>query len=449
MFWQFCFVKNIFIVICVCLSSFVYAGDTLFVPDPDTTINSSLKPINAAGPHNTEELNIYEQRLGFLDAKSPMDLSYNQKVHPFIDSYVGRNRSLISRMQGIKELYFPLFEQQLDKYNLPLEFKYLAIVESALNPRAKSNSGATGLWQFMYLTGKEFGLEVTSYIDERQDPLKSTKAACEYFIKLYDMFGDWNLVLAAYNGGPGYLQRKINDIGTYDFWELYPHLRKETRNYIPTFIAVNYIMNYAEQHNIFAESINIKINKIDTLTIKKQVEINTIIEMLCVNKETINYLNPSYKKDVFPVNSILFLPSYAINDFLTNEQANYLFIDAVDSKEILINEDRIIYEVVKGDYLGRIAKEFRVRVFELKAWNNLTDTKLDPGEKLIVYVKKEQEGLKKKPKVKKKEHIVQPGDTLWGIAKKYDGLSVWKIKSLNNLESDNLKPGTKIILPTI
>ncbi|MBU45818.1 MAG: lytic transglycosylase [Flavobacteriales bacterium] len=449
MFWQFCFVKNIFIVICVCLSSFVYAGDTLFVPDPDTTINSSLKPINAAGPHNTEELNIYEQRLGFLDAKSPMDLSYNQKVHPFIDSYVGRNRSLISRMQGIKELYFPLFEQQLDKYNLPLEFKYLAIVESALNPRAKSNSGATGLWQFMYLTGKEFGLEVTSYIDERQDPLKSTKAACEYFIKLYDMFGDWNLVLAAYNGGPGYLQRKINDIGTYDFWELYPHLRKETRNYIPTFIAVNYIMNYAEQHNIFAESINIKINKIDTLKIKKQVEINTIIEMLCVNKETINYLNPSYKKDVFPVNSILFLPSYAINDFLTNEQANYLFIDAVDYKEILINEDRIIYEVVKGDYLGRIAKEFRVRVFELKVWNNLTDTKLDPGEKLIVYVKKEQEGLKKKPKVKKKEHIVQPGDTLWGIAKKYDGLSVWKIKSLNNLESDNLKPGTKIILPTI
>lgn len=449
MFWQFCFVKNIFIVICVCLSSFVYAGDTLFVPNPDTTITSSSKPTNAAGPHNTEELNIYEQRLGFLDAKSPMDLSYNQKVHPFIDSYVGRNRSLISRMQGIKELYFPLFEQQLDKYNLPLEFKYLAIVESALNPRAKSNSGATGLWQFMYLTGKEFGLEVTSYIDERQDPLKSTKAACEYFIKLYDMFGDWNLVLAAYNGGPGYLQRKINDIGTYDFWELYPHLRKETRNYIPTFIAVNYIMNYAEQHNIFAESINIKINKIDTLTIKKQVEINTIIEMLCVNKETINYLNPSYKKDVFPVNAILFLPSYAINDFLTNEQANYLFIDAVDSKEILINEDRIIYEVVKGDYLGRIAKEFRVRVFELKAWNNLTDTKLDPGEKLIVYVKKEQEGFKKKPKVKKKEHIVQPGDTLWGIAKKYDGLSVWKIKSLNNLESDNLKPGTKIILPTI
>ena len=248
MFWQFCFVKNIFIVICVCLSSFVYAADTLFVPNPDTTIISSLKPTNATGLHNTEELNIYEQRLGFLDEKSPMDLSYNQKVQPFIDSYLGRNRSLISRMQGMKELYFPLFEQQLDKYNLPLEFKYLAIVESALNPRAKSNSGATGLWQFMYLTGKEFGLEVTSYIDERQDPLKSTKAACEYFIKLYDMFGDWNLVLAAYNGGPGYLQRKINDIGTCDFWDLYPHLRKETRNYIPTFIAVNYIMNYAEQH---------------------------------------------------------------------------------------------------------------------------------------------------------------------------------------------------------
>jgi membrane-bound lytic murein transglycosylase D len=331
---------------------------------------------------------------------------------------------------------------------LPLEFKYLAIVESALNPRAKSASGATGLWQFMYLTGKEYGLEATSYMDERQDPLKSTQAACKYFVKLYDIFGDWNLVLAAYNGGPGYLQRKINSVGSFDFWELYPHLRKETRNYIPIFIAVNYAMNYANEHDISVEFPGINITKTDTLQIKKQVEISTISEMLCLNRQTINYLNPSYKKDVFPVNSILVLPSFAVNDFLDNEQANYLFIDAVETKEILINEERIVYRAIAGDYLGRIAKEFGVKVFELKEWNKLTNTGLDIGDKLVIYIKKNQCNIEKDLNVIKNEYIVRPGDTLWEIAKKHDGLSIWKIKSLNNMESDKLKPGTKIILPT-
>ena len=149
---------------------------------------------NNKGNNVVESQNIYEKRLRVLDEKTPMDLAYNEKVQPFINSYLGKNKALISRMQGQKELYFPLFEQELDKYGLPLEIKYLAIVESALNPKAKSSSGATGLWQFMYLTGKELGLEVTSYIDDRQDPLKSTQAACEYFVKLHNMFGDWNLV---------------------------------------------------------------------------------------------------------------------------------------------------------------------------------------------------------------------------------------------------------------
>ena len=421
--------RSIFFSTVFLLSGFTYAGDTL--------ITYEEEPL----------LNIYKDRLRILDLKSPMDLSYNDKVQSYIDSYLGINRQLISRMQGLKELYFPLFEQQLDKYQLPLEFKYLAIVESALNPKAKSYSGATGLWQFMYLTGKDFGLEVTSYMDDRQDPLKSTQAACEYFTALYDIFGDWNLVLAAYNGGPGYLQRKINNVGSYNFWDLYPHLRKETRNYIPTFIAVNYCMNYAKEHNISAVFPDIDIFKTDTLTLKKQVDINTISEILCVNKATINYLNPSYKKNVFPTNSILILPTFAINDFLNNEQANYLFIEAVDAKEVLINEERIVYKVEKGDYLGKIAKEFDVKVFELKHWNNLLDTDLDIGDKLVVYVK--QKGNKFKQKhAAKNEYIVQPGDTLWGIAKKHDGLSVAKIKLLNKLESDNLKPGTKIILPS-
>lgn len=423
------------LVISLLLSVFVNASDTIQGSKIDTILGSS------------DALNIYDERLQILDSKSPMDLAYNSKVQPFIDSYLGKNKRLISRMQGLKKLYFPLFEQQLDKYNLPLELKYLAIVESALNPKAKSGSGATGLWQFMYLTGKEYGLEVTSYIDYRQDPLKSTQAACEYFLKLYDMFGDWNLVLAAYNGGPGYLQIKINSVGSYDFWELAPYLRTETRNYVPSFIAVNYAMNYFKEHKIPSEPINLEFKEIDTITIKKQVNIKTLTGMLCLDKEEIEYLNPAYKTDVFPEYSILTLPYFAINDFLQNEHANYSFIEAVRNKEILIDEERIVYRVKKGDYLGRIANEYGVKVFELKKWNKLRTTNLDIGEKLVIYVKKHKKENEKEKKINQREYIIQPGDTLWDIAQKYEGLSVWKIKSLNNLEGDHLKPGTKIILP--
>ena len=398
---------------------------------------------------NTDLAKVYQKRLNLIDKQTPMDLAYNKKVEPFIESYLGRNKALVSRMQGLKELYFPLFERELDKYELPLELKYLAIVESALNPKAKSSSGATGLWQFMYLTGKEYGLDVTSYVDERQDPLKSTQAACEYFKDLYYMFGDWNLVLAAYNGGPGYLQRKINSVGSYDFWDLYPHLRNETRNYIPTFIAVNYVMNYYEEHKIEVIPPNINISEIDTIQIKKQTSLTALSKMVCLNKQTINYFNPSYKKDVFPKNSILRLPCFVIDDFLNNEKSNYQFVDAVETKEILLDEERVVYTVRKGDYLGKIAREFGVKIFELKQWNNLTSTNLSIGEKIIVYVKKNQQEIKATVKTEVNEYIIKKGDTLWGIAQKYEGLSVWKIKSLNNLESDKLSPGTKIILPKI
>ena len=429
------------------LSSF--SEDTIHTPTPDIalildTLLLEKKIILKAD----KPLNIFDERLRILDENSPMDLAYNEKVHPFIESYIGRNKALISRMQGLKNLYFPLFEQQLDKYNLPLEFKYLAIVESALNPKAKSRSGATGLWQFMYLTGKQYGLNVTSYMDERQDPHKATEAACLYFEKLYDTFGDWNLVLAAYNGGPGYLQKKINTVGSNDFWVLHPHLRRETRNYIPTFIAVNYAMNYAEEHGITPQKTKIEIGETDTLTLKKQIELKVLSEIICVNKETILYLNPAYKKNIFPKESVVVLPEFAANDFKFNEETNYTFIESVDNKEILIDEERIVYRVHKGDYLGRIAKDHNVHVFELKEWNNLKTTNLDIGDKLVIYVKNNQKTKENPQKLIKNEYIVQKGDTLWGIAKKHDGLSVWKIKSLNNLESDNLKPGTKILLPS-
>jgi len=392
--------------------------------------------------------NIIAWRLQQLDKNTPMDLVYNDKVQVFIDSYLGRNQALISRMKGLAPYYFPMFERELDQYNLPLEFKYLAIVESALNPKARSRSGASGLWQFMYLTGRQYGLEVTSYMDERQDPLKATKSACEYFVSLYDTFGDWNLVLAAYNGGPGYLQRKIASVGSSDFWELYPHLRKETRNYVPTFIAVNYAMQYAAEHDIAFVNPKIIFEEIDTLILKREVEIKVLTELLCVNEQTINYLNPAYKKSIFPKGAVLTFPSNTVHDFKLNETTNYIFIDAVGNKEILIDEERIVYRVDKGDYLGRIAKAHNVHVFEIKQWNKLKSTKLDIGDKLVIYVKKGKHLTTEKKILGNNKYIIQKGDTLWDIAKKHNGLSVWKIKALNNMENDNLKPGTTILLPT-
>ena len=430
-------------------SLYVYSDDTLHTIIQDTTlVIDTVVMVDVLENTETKPLNIFDERLRVLDKNSPMDLAYNDKVQSFIDSYIGRNKVLISRMQGIKELYFPMFEQQLDKHNLPLEFKYLAIVESALNPKAKSNSGATGLWQFMYLTGKQYGLNVTSYVDERQDPLKATVAACVYFEKLYDTFGDWSLVLAAYNGGPGYLQRKINSVGSNNFWDLYPYLRRETRNYIPTFIAMNYAMNYAGEHGIVTVPSKITLTDTDTLVLKHQVETQVLAEMLCLDDEIIQFFNPAYKKNLFPKSAVLVLPEFAITDFKNNEMSNYNFIDAVENKEILIDEERIVYRVHKGDYLGRIAESHGVHVFEIKEWNNLKSANLDIGDKLVIYVKKNQKNSENEQKLAKNEYIVQKGDTLWGIAKKHNGLSVWKIKSLNNLETDNLKPGTKILLPT-
>ena len=447
-FYQICIMRFLFFL--AFLVSFnISANDTLHLSKISSIVLQDSIYDDSNLKTHIDSANMFAIRLEALDANSPMDLAYNDKVHPFIESYLGRNRALISRMLGFKKLYFPLFESLLDSYELPLELKYLAIVESALNPKAKSHSGATGLWQFMYLTGREYNLNVTSYIDERQDPIKSTQAACEYFLKLYDSFGDWNLVLAAYNGGPGYLQRKINSIGSNNFWDLYPHLRRETRNYIPTFIAVNYAMEFAEEHDIQSQNPKINLSDTDTIVIAQQVDISTLSKMLCLNTETLKYFNPLIKKDIFPKNSIIVLPSYAKNDFLNNKENNYAFIDAVDSKEILINEKRLLYTVEQGDYLGRIAKEHDVKIYEIKNWNKLTSSKLSIGKKLVLFVK-DKTNITTSTSVKNtRVYIVQRGDTLWGIAKKFDGLSVRKIKSLNNLLDDHLKLGTKIIIPTI
>tara|TARA_B110000116_G_scaffold228626_1_gene210088 strand:+ start:1646 stop:2962 length:1317 start_codon:yes stop_codon:yes gene_type:complete len=435
--------KIIVTIITLLVFQFTFAGNThLFFSD-------SIKPkqINSEKDKKETESDLIQARLKILNEKSPIDLVYNKAVENSINSYLKKNKKLVSRMVGLAPQYFPMFESCLDKYDIPLEFKYLAIVESALNPRARSRSGAKGLWQFMYATGKQYNLNVTSYLDERQDPYKSTEAACQYFAKLYEMFGDWNLVLAAYNGGPGYLSRTMAKTGLYDYWQLRPYLRRETRGYVPAFVAVNYVMNFYQEHGIEIELPQNFIAQTDTITLKTQIEFSVLAELICISKEIISQLNPSITKGVAPKNTNITLPSDVMIDFVVNEQAVYTFIKAVEQKEILINETRFVYVVKQGDYLGKIAQQHGVPINDIRKWNKLKNDKLTIGKKLVLFLKDDFKTTVQK-KTENPVYIVKQGDTLWDIANKYEGISVSELMRHNNLNSNQLKPGEKILLPT-
>jgi len=384
-----------------------------------------------------------------LNSISTINFEYNSFVKLYMDAYLFKDKKLISKMLARSKHYFPIFEQKLDKYNLPLELKYLSVVESSLNTRAKSPSGALGLWQFMYPTAKEYGLRVTSYIDERLDPFKSTEAACKYFIKLYDLFGDWNLVLAAYNGGPGYIQRKMIATGHDNYWDLRPHLRTETRNYVPKFIAITYLMEFHTNYKFPIDTLDIILLNSDTIQIDHQTNYKTLSKLTCLSEDDISYYNPSFKNNIIPKGSTIVLPKSNIDDYYLNYQEYKVFTQAVDDKEILLDETLINYSVVSGDYLGKIAVKYNLKIYQIQNWNNLKSTKLNIGDNLFLYVPDDH--LKKINDVKpsKKSYTVQKGDTLWDIAKMYAGVSVSRIKKLNKLKSNNLKPGSKLIIPKI
>ena len=361
---------------------------TLSLPTSQVVIIKEVNP-TVIDKSLSEKEKIIAKRMYLLDQSSPMDFTFNDITSFYIDRYLTRDVKLVSRMLGISSLYFPMMEQQLDRFQIPLELKYLAIVESALNPKARSSSGATGLWQFMYATGKEYNLNVTSYIDERQNPLKSTIAACEYFQVLYSIFGDWNLVLAAYNGGPGYLKRVMAKTELSDYWDLRPHLRKETQGYVPKFIALTYAMTFYKEHNIEVFDSNIKINERDTLSFQQQVPYYLLSDMFCVDVEILNYLNPSFKSELLPKGDVICLPKEVIMDIVVNENHFYDYLLKVESKEILVNEIRLVYIVKKGDYLGKISKQYKLSISEIKKWNKLHSDNLSIGDKLILYISDE------------------------------------------------------------
>ena len=417
---------------------------------------------------------IYESRLAKLDAESPFDLQYNNVVKGYIEMYVIRKRELVARMMALSQFYFPMFEEQLDKYNLPLELKYLAICESALNPLARSRSGALGLWQFMYPTGKQYGLKVSSYVDERCDPYKSTVAACEYFKYLYSLFGDWQMVLAAYNCGEGNVVRAIRRSGgKKTYWEIRPFLPYETQGYVPAFIAVNYVMSFTAEHNLYTAIPKKTFLQVDTVSVKKELTFEKISAVLDIPMDEIQYLNPSYRKRVIPVTtdgqSILTLPANKMGAFITNEAIIYNTNknDSLESHQVLAKQDvAITHFVVAGEHLSNIAKKYNCTVEDIKIWNGITSNTVKPGKKLILYVSQIKPVAKPEKKntivtetktpvapeksVSKggagsfKYYTIQKGDSLYKIAQS-SKTTVDEIKRLNNFgEKYNLLPGQKI-----
>ncbi|PIP55214.1 MAG: lytic transglycosylase [Bacteroidetes bacterium CG23_combo_of_CG06-09_8_20_14_all_32_9] len=409
---------------------------------------------------------IYEIRITKLSLTIPITLDYNQTVKKYIDFYTIKKRELISKMLGMSQYYFPLFESALDRYHLPLELKYLAIVESALNPTARSKSGAVGLWQFLLPTAQMLDLKITSFIDERQDPVKSTEAACRYLEYLYNTFKDWQLVLAAYNGGPGVVRNAIiRSGGKTDFWELCPYLPPETQGYVPAFIALTYIMNYPVEHNIHPDVSKLFYYQVDTVMINQPLYFTSVANALKIPLETIRFLNPAYKTNYIPKSDeyvSLVLPANKISTFISNQRTILCYSFPSDTiseiKTCSADESRtlITYIVKKGDYLNKLALKYHCSVKEIMEWNNLTVFSLTTGSILKIWapdnmassmidISDNETIIQKSFTQKSVVYTVQEGDTLYSISQKFTGTTVAEIMQLNQLSKESaLVPGTQL-----
>ncbi|WP_106793768.1 LysM peptidoglycan-binding domain-containing protein [Aquimarina sp. Aq78] len=406
-------------------------------------------------------------RLAALNARTPFNVEYNASLESVIKRYLKNRHEHLERLMALSEFYFPLFEQELDNQNIPLEIKYLAIVESALKPRAKSRVGATGLWQFMFGTGKMFGLEVSSYVDERMDPIMSTKAACKYLSNLYKVFGDWDLALASYNSGPGNVTKAIRRSGGYtNYWNIRHNLPRETAGYLPAFLATMYIFEYADKHGFKPRKPEFAYFETDTIRVKQMITLDQVSEYINIDIEELQFLNPSYKLDIIPYikdeDYVLRLPLDKIGSFVTNEDQIYTLAKAeFDKREKPLPKyreanDRIRYRVRSGDYLGKIARRYGVRVSQIKKWNGLRSNNLKIGQRLTIYPRRPVVDKPRKTTTKKtltrvaanssEVYTVKTGDTLWSISQKFKGVSVENLKNWNDISGSGIKPGMTLKL---
>ena len=382
---------------------------------PDTSCNyQNVNPVF--------DKEVYIDRLKRLP--TIIEMPYNEVVQKFIDRYSGRLRRSVSYMLGACNFYMPIFEQALEAYNLPLELKYLPIIESALNPKAISKVGATGLWQFMIGTGKRYGLDVNTLVDERRDPIKASYAAAHYLSDLYKIFDDWNLVIAAYNCGPDKVNKAIHRAkGNADYWNIYPYLPKETRGYVPAFIAANYIMNYYCDHNICPMVTEIP-TKTDTVMINKDVHFEQISQILNITTEHLRDLNPQYRHDI--INGLnkpmaVRLPATLVGTFIDKEDSIYNF----KPNELLLKRETVEINEEETTISHRRATSYQSK-------------KTTSRNK-----KSNRRGKKRGKQNGNKSVTIKNGDTLSEIAAR-NHTTIKKLRKLNNISGNNIRAGKKL-----
>ena len=402
---------------------------------PDTTCaNPDYNPT-----FTTEE---YQERLRRLPVV--MEMPYNSVVQKFIDQYSGRLRRTVSYALGAGNFYIPIFEEALDYYGLPLELKYLPVIESALEPKAKSPAGAVGLWQFMLATGKRYDLKVNSLIDERQDPYKSSWAAARYLRDLYKIYRDWNLVIAAYNCGPTNVNKAIHRAnGVRDYWTIYPYLPSETRGYVPAFIAANYIMNYYCEHNICPMKTKIPITT-DTVTIMRDLHMQQVAELCNIDVEAIQALNPQYRTQLIPGSSgpmTLRLPTETLNTFIDLKDSvyNYRVDELLTRRSCVEVDDRLDNRSVASK--RRAARQQSASESSSSSRSSASKSSRSSSSKSS---SRSSRSSRKSKKVKSSASTtVRKGDTLIEIAHR-NGTTVEKLKKKNKIKGNMIKPGQKL-----
>ena len=423
--------------------------------------------INLESENLTSDIpdSVYIARLKAINSFIP--LPYNNIVKNHIIYYTQRIPNKIDVMLGLSAHYMPQFEEIFDQYDLPKELKIMAIIESALNPRAVSRANAKGMWQFMYRTALHYNLRIDSYVDERLDPIASGHAAAKYLKDSYAIFGDWLLAIASYNCGPGNVNRAIRRAGgSRDFWTVYPYLPRETRGYVPSFVAALYTLHYYREHNISPRAVSMPVH-LDTFMIRRPLHFGQISEVLGIPKEEISDYNPQYLNEIIPGNdrgNILRLPYNYTSAFIDNEKEIYTYKDSIFFNPIIYAQSRgstavsgqrnaITHTVKSGETLSHIALRYRVRVADIQAWNNIR-TVIRPGQRLTIYTSGapaavQQTGSSSEPPTTTAGgyvmYTVKKGDTLWGISRMFSGVTLNQIMQLNGFnQNSRIVPGNRI-----